>query len=280
MNEEKIILTLPQLYSHYTNNLLINPRSKCLGPHFHTAIEIVFVEKGTLLCHIENKVVRIPKNSFLIVGSNVIHHLTCDNTSAEICYLQVDVQKIMELIYKDLSDIPFIFDPSLKKYLLLKNCDLNFPLLIGIFRELQAKKPYFELNFMGNLLHLISYLQGEEIICDFKRLLKDLSVKKIYPAIKYINDHLAEKISLEGMCEMLCLDKYYLCKLFKKSTGMTFTQYLTRMRIQYAEHLLTATDKSVTDIALECGFSTVQYFNTVFNKVKGCSPRAFKASYF
>lgn len=279
MKEEKIVLTIPQLYCNY-KNIFVRSNSRHLGLHYHAMIEIIYVKKGSILCNIENTTHTIHQNSFLILGSDVVHRLYYNNEDANVAYLQIDLSKLIRLVYKDLPDIPFLLDSSEKKYLLVQSENPKHAFLKRIFEEIVGKKPYFELGLTGDFLKLTSYLQNEGIICDFKALFKDLSVKKIYPVLSYINEHFSENISLDDMCEVLHIDKYYLCKLFKKSTVMTFTKYITRVRIQHAELLLTTTDKSVTDIAFDCGFSTVQYFITVFTKAKGCSPNSFRQSDF
>lgn len=64
--------------------------------------------------------------------------------------------------------------------------------------------------------------------------------------------------------------------LFKDTTGMTPNDYLQRLRVERAKSALATTPQSVTDIALGCGFSSSQYFSTVFRKYTGSTPSEFR----
>ena len=68
----------------------------------------------------------------------------------------------------------------------------------------------------------------------------------------------------------------YFSRKFKSVTGFGFKEYLTNIRIREAAQLLINTGKSVTDIALECGFGDGNYFGDAFKKIKGISPRDFR----
>ena len=94
--------------------------------------------------------------------------------------------------------------------------------------------------------------------------------------ISYLNEQLSEKISLSdiaraGMvCESRCL------KLFRLFTGQTPIRYLQQLRIVKSMRLLTGTEKNITDIALECGFSGVSYFIETFRRLNGITPLQYR----
>ncbi len=278
MKKEQIRFTIPELYSNL-RKIYVNEENLYLGAHYHAEIEIIYVKSGSILCWIEEEPIRISEDHIGIVGSNVIHHLTFDKAPAEIVYLQIDIAKIISIMNPKYTDMPLLLDNCLKKYALFAKETMIFPLFHTILYELEMKKPYFETATMGGFIQLTAYLQRELLVTDYDRLFENPMFLKIYPIILYANEHYAEKVYLDNICELLHIDKYYLCKIFKQSTGLTFFQYLGRVRLQNAEKLLVTTDHSITQIALECGFSTVQYFHSAFVKAKGSTPMVYRKTY-
>ena len=69
---------------------------------------------------------------------------------------------------------------------------------------------------------------------------------------------------------------FYLCKLFKKTTGLTFTNYLARLRIEAVKQRLMQTHVRVSEAAYEAGFQSLSQFNRAFRRVAGESPSAFR----
>ncbi len=275
MEQEQIVFSNPQLFANL-NKCIIKDDTVCRGQHFHKAIEIIYVKTGSILCCTKDESIRISENHILVVGSNVIHYLIKDNTFAEIYYLQVDVEKIINLIYPKYFDIPLLIDNGLKQYALFSERTSVFNSFQNILYELESEKNYYETATMGGLIQLTSYLQRERIVADYDKFLKSSSLTKVFPIIMYAYEHYSEKISLDEVSTALHMDKYNLCKAFKKSMGITFFQYLNGVRLQSAEKLLTETNKSITQISLECGFSTLQYFNSFFKKTKGYSPSLYR----
>lgn len=71
-------------------------------------------------------------------------------------------------------------------------------------------------------------------------------------------------------------DKKYLCYVFKKYTGVTMTEYLNDIRLTYALSLLQNTNKTISSIAQDLGFSSVSYFNVIFKEKYGVPPKEYR----
>ena len=89
----------------------------------------------------------------------------------------------------------------------------------------------------------------------------------------YIYDHYMEKITLESLTRVFFLSREHLCRIFKQYFSTPPLQYLTSVRLYYARQMLIYENVSVENIALKCGFSSVQYFYKVFKRTYGFSPR-------
>ena len=90
----------------------------------------------------------------------------------------------------------------------------------------------------------------------------------------YSNYH--TKIRLEDIGHMVNLNPRYLCTVFGKVTGKTIYEYLREIRIEKAKRLLLYTSLGITEIALETGFSSSQYFSNVFRRSEGVEPSVYR----
>jgi len=72
------------------------------------------------------------------------------------------------------------------------------------------------------------------------------------------------------------MSAFYFCKTFKKATGMTFTDYLARVRVEKVKNLLLNPNKRVSEAAYEAGFQSLSQFNRVFRRIGGESPSTYR----
>ena len=95
-------------------------------------------------------------------------------------------------------------------------------------------------------------------------------------AKQYMDQNFSESLSMDNVAGAAKCSRARLFQVFKESTGMTPNDYLQRLRIRQSQAALLEADQSITAIALNCGFSTSQYFSTVFRKYTGMSPADFR----
>lgn len=92
----------------------------------------------------------------------------------------------------------------------------------------------------------------------------------------FVSDHVNEKISRESLAKALNLSPSYLSHYFKKKAHMTISYFINSFKINHAKYLLATTNRTVTDIAQSLSFSSVNYFNRIFNKIDHQTPSAFR----
>jgi AraC-like DNA-binding protein len=97
-------------------------------------------------------------------------------------------------------------------------------------------------------------------------------------AKSFIGEHQAESISLDQIAKTLNVSTFYFCKLFKKATGLTFTDYFARTRIERAKNLLLNPNVRISEVAYDCGFLSLTHFNRIFKRVVGKSPTLYRQS--
>jgi AraC-like DNA-binding protein len=95
-------------------------------------------------------------------------------------------------------------------------------------------------------------------------------------AKEYIQQNQAEELSLGQVAKAVNTSTFYFCKLFKKATGLNFTDYVSRVRIEKAKNLLLNPNLRVSEIAYEVGFQSLTHFNRVFKKIIGQSPTEYR----
>lgn len=145
----------------------------------------------------------------------------------------------------------------------------------------------FPLLFQSNFL---SQKQGAAMVQLLETFAKHLSFMTLPPqgkqtteelplitrAKQFIDEHQAESLSLDRMAKTFKVSTFYFCKIFKKATGLTFTEYLTQARIERAKNLLLNPEIRVNEIAYSCGFASLNHFNRVFKRMVGKAPTAWR----
>jgi len=94
----------------------------------------------------------------------------------------------------------------------------------------------------------------------------------------FISAHLSETITLKLMAEKLGVNPSYLSRRFKQKEGIILTTYINMKRIEEAKRLLISENSTITDVAFDVGFGSIQQFNRVFKKIEGCSPSRWMAN--
>ncbi|MDR3173815.1 MAG: response regulator [Treponema sp.] len=100
--------------------------------------------------------------------------------------------------------------------------------------------------------------------------------KRFNRILAYIKSHYNTKLSLRELSEQFFLDRNYICSLFKKFTGSTFSNYLVNLRIEKSKELLRATNMPLQLIAEKTGFMDAYYFSRVFKSSSGMPPHKYR----
>jgi AraC family transcriptional regulator len=101
---------------------------------------------------------------------------------------------------------------------------------------------------------------------------------KLRRALDYMEENIAREIGLEELSKIIDMSPHYFCRAFRKSVGMPPYRYLLGRRIERSKELLACTDKDVTEIALEIGFSSHSHFSTAFRRAVGHAPSTYRNS--
>src|SRR6266403_1936626 len=95
---------------------------------------------------------------------------------------------------------------------------------------------------------------------------------------QFIEKHQAEPLSLGRVAHAANISRHYFCKMFKKATGMSFIDYLSRVRVEKSKTLLLNPNSRISEAAFACGFQSMTNFNRTFKRIVGRSPTQFRKS--
>jgi AraC-like DNA-binding protein/ligand-binding sensor protein len=147
----------------------------------------------------------------------------------------------------------------------------------------EMRKAYFATNTMPSRKHdsviklLTIFAQHLAIVSNQILMHQENSEPPVIAKAKqFIEEHQTEDLSLSQVAKAVNTSSFYFCKMFRKVTGINFTDYLSRLRIERAKNLLLNPNLRVSEIAYEVGFQSLTHFNRVFKRVLGQSPTDYR----
>ena len=127
---------------------------------------------------------------------------------------------------------------------------------------------------------LLTQLMVDCIRCTQKRKSDKSTRRDYFSSIQsYIDENFQEDLNLDRLAQSFSINKYYLQKQFKKKTGLSPNEYLTRVRLEKAKNLLRTTNETMTQIAQEVGY-TASYFDNVFKKYESVTPHIYRQRWY
>ncbi len=140
-------------------------------------------------------------------------------------------------------------------------------LYTALLREFNEKPLYYADSLLSTvnrlLICLYRFQQMDQVQNQYHQIMA--------PILDYLSDHLAT-VSLNELAAVASFSTGYLSRLFRVTLGMTFTEYVQRLRIDQAVRLVTQTDRSIEDICLAVGYSSRMHFYNTFKKYTGFTP--------
>ncbi|MBR1930183.1 MAG: helix-turn-helix domain-containing protein [Lachnospiraceae bacterium] len=132
-----------------------------------------------------------------------------------------------------------------------------------------------DMQICEKLMGLLTLLM-EESWNGEERAYQNSKRRNLQAVREYLEGHFQEKIRLDALAESFYINKFYLTRIFKEQFGVSINAYLLQLRITRAKQLLRFSDKTVEEIAGECGMNDANYFSRMFKKVEGVTPGQFR----
>lgn len=279
MNTEIINPTLPNSSIHLSGMARPAKADNEVALHMHNEFEILSVFNGKTEFHLNGKDYFLETGDVIFVNSRVAHSTSIyKGTSTFHIQFSSDIHSGDGAPYSGKYLLRFINhenDAVVFKNGTQLNAEIN-RCIHNVFDEHIKKDKSYDVFVKAYVYKILALLYRNEIIKDPENVFSMRSISKILPALEYIDNHYFEEITLNDLCNLLNINEFYFCRLFKQATNTSFIQYLNFVRVCKAERMLISGNKSISEIAYDTGFSSVSYFNRTFKKYKFCAPSLFK----
>ena len=244
-----------------------------LMPHWHEEVEIDCVLEGALYYTVGGVVYHLHQGDAIVVDSGIIHSGRCnEGTTLEETHATVMTLQINKNVFRYGSYTAPTFKVFLPRE---ENAEIR-SVLMEVKSVYQQQNPYYEVLLNSNVLRLCYFLLKNHTVQE-KGMREPVSTNnEIKKALTYIETHCKEKLKLEEIAEKLNYNPSYFSRRFHEFTGFTFVEYLNRCRTDVAALMLMESDKTVSEIALDCGFSNISSFITYFKRQYKMTPEAYR----
>lgn len=243
--------------------------------HEHSEIELVYVIDGSCRTEYQEKTYILEKGDILLVNTGRVHRISVEEHSF-VCKINYNYYTICRQLEED--------------YILFECNRVNDN--GDKYKELEKQIKLVLMEYAGNHSRQLFRLYGlyevllSDLIDNFK--ISSLSVKnirewedeqKIALIKNYINENYADGVNLAELADKLCISVSAVSRYFLKQTGESFAKYVRKFRLQKVVEQLMETDKTVTHIAVDCGFSTPSVMNKDFKEFYHMTPREYRERY-
>ena len=225
-------------------------------PHMHSSFELIIILSGSMDITVGTTEYTVNKNEAVLIFPHQIHSLKSEKSEHMLYIFSPDIIKAFSA--KVLSKIPLNSKFTLDEHLLHalhtlnENCSIieKKGVLYSVAAKFDNSTDYIDrASYNGNLLHRI---------------------------FGFIELAYNQNCTLKRLSEELAYDHSYLSRYFKSNVGIGFNEYVNQYRINIACEMLTNTDCSVLQCALECGYTSLRSFNRAFHSVISISPSEYK----
>jgi AraC-type DNA-binding domain-containing proteins len=229
--------------------------------HLHRQIEIILVVEGEIEILIGARRRNLKIGDLAIVFPYELHELHTKKNS-RILLIRIDLEYIepyLSIIEGKVPQVPFLMQIDEWLYGSLKKAHEYYG------KDENLTKAYIHVGFC----HILNQISLER-----KREISHFNIEK--RMLLYIDKHFKEPLSLQILSKELGVTSFYISRIFSKKLKMSFANYVSIKRIQYAKQLLLESQLSVTEIGYESGFTSQRTFYRIFREKEGCSPLKFR----
>ena len=257
--------------------------------HRNEGIEITFLDSGEIAARIENRFEKLHHGEFLITRPWQPHQLGNPNVGASRLIwliLDVDVRRPHQswhwpswviLNRADLTELTRCLRQN-EQFIWPGSPDIRRSFL-GIARAIEKNEKECDISRLAVLINEVLLAVLDNFRARNIPLRKSLvtTERTLQQFIAELAGSLSEAWTLEKMAASCHLGVTQFVHHFRQTTNFTPARYLMQARVNHASKiLLSEPERPIIEIALDCGFSSSQYFTNVFTRQMGCSPRAFR----
>lgn len=259
----------------------IYPEHFFVKRHWHHSCEILRILKGDFTIEIDLERYKLQEGDICIIGSGELHQL--EGNGADTLHDAIIFNPhILEFSYEDQFQEDVIAPIISQEYALphlLRPGEAAYDRVLTEYDKIAqySENHYFEAKL--GLLVIMNELKNNNCFVKTSRIQNEaekLRIDRYKTLISHMEEHFAEKVTLEELGRLAGCNTQYLCHFFKEISGVSPMQYLIGYRISKAQDMLIHTTKSILEISLDCGFDNVSYFIRQFRRYTGMTPGKYR----
>lgn len=252
-----IIQNMENFYYHRTENKTCSNSTQ----HYHSGFEIYYMKEGKCHYFINDTSFDIVSGDIILIPEGILHGTSYGSKPCTRLLMNFQTDLIAPEIFHSISSIGYLYrNKSTVNAVNEIFSRIEYEYLQNDMLSLPAIKSYTEC-----LLMLMVRNNGEKINQERNTIVE--------AAIRYIQNNYNTTIRLAEVAKMLSVSEEHLSRTFKKEITFGFSEYITLIRLQKAEHMLkNEPSRAVTEVAYACGFNDSNYFSYKFKKAYGITP--------
>ena len=263
----------------YTQYFMHNPKRAFHIPvHWHDEVEIIYIKKGSITIFIGEESFPAVAGDLFFVNSGELHFMESDDMGVEyytllfpLTFLSFQIEDALEEeVFLPLRQKKLLLPISLKPFRTEKQMT---NIVRDIIRVNEEKETGYQLRTRILLLELIEGLLKENGFCQANITSATGMQREL---LAYIQEHYTEKITLAMLAQEFHLSEKYVSWYFKEHFAISFMQYVSHLRMTRAKDLLLSSEQSITEIALACGYPSVNFFIRSFKELYGVTPLQYR----
>ncbi len=245
--------------------------AKSVPLHWHDRFEMLIIDEGSLEACIAGETVMARPGDIIIVNPASTHEATAlERVSYRVLMFELISQFSQDkTAYRLLR--PFVNRASM--FLPLVRDEQLSRIVDRIFEITQEKRTGFPLMQVSLVYELLAVLFEKY---QDTRYVRPVAEGRLRQVIEYIADHFCEDISSSSISEQFGYDESYFCRLFKSVIGVRPMEYIRILRLEKARRIMVREKTSISKVAVECGFSDVNYFTRCFRRHYGITAGEYR----
>lgn len=270
-------------FSYSIYHTIIPLWMKSFPLHWHDEVEITVITEGTALFTICNRKITASAGDILIANRRYPHCVEQYRDEGASFFSILFNTNLVKNRILDPENLGIIEDIEAERLIFPEIIKKDTPLnvrLMPVLSELieNRKKSYtdFQMGVLGCLYLVFQILSRNTVRNDRTATEYRVDFSKIKPAINAVINHYEQKISISSVAGECCLSDSHFMKLFKKTTGKTFNEFLIDHRLSKASQMLKDTDDRIIDIANSSGFYNQSYFTRMFIRHYSVTPSEYR----
>ncbi|PIQ20701.1 MAG: AraC family transcriptional regulator [Cytophagales bacterium CG18_big_fil_WC_8_21_14_2_50_42_9] len=252
--------------------------------HYHDEYELNFIYNAAGTKRIVGDHVEVIDNlELVLIGSNLPHGWFTHQCQSK------EIHEITIQFHRDLFDEKFLRRNQLsfiRTLLERANKGISFsPEVKQAFRprleQLTQKSGFDSVLELISILHDLSISRNMRTLSNSSFTSDNFSYnsRRIEKAFTFMQSNYDKDISLAGVSKIVNMPEVSFSRFIKKRTGKTYVDSLNEIRLGHASRMLIDTTETIAEVSYKCGFNNLSYFNRIFKKKNGCTPKEFRQNY-